>query len=103
MRNIFFYEFLNFRPDGSGAIAFETAKIANVGGAIENKLLAQEARFAFLVYRYTTLDFLAISQFRNIFFILKATIFLLARDIGLPSKPENSSTLGVVLKSVAPV
>ena len=47
MRNIFFYEFLNFRPVITGAIAFETAKIANIGGAIENKHLAQEARFSF--------------------------------------------------------
>ena len=38
-----FYEFLNFRPASTGAIAFETAKIAN--GAKENKHLAQEARF----------------------------------------------------------
>ena len=47
MRNKFFYEFFNFRPASTGAIAFETAKIANIGVAIENKHLAQEARFSF--------------------------------------------------------
>jgi len=47
MRNIFFYEFLNFRPASTGAIAFETAKSADIGGAIENKHLDQEARFSF--------------------------------------------------------
>ena len=47
MRNISFYEFLNFRPVGTGAIAFETAKIAYIAGATENKQLVQEARFSF--------------------------------------------------------
>ena len=42
MRNIIFYEFLNFQPVGSGAIAFETAKIAYIAGATENKQLVQE-------------------------------------------------------------
>ena len=44
MQNILFYEFLNFRPV---SISFETAKIANIGDAIENKHFAQEARFSF--------------------------------------------------------
>ena len=42
MRNIIFYEFLNFQPVGSGAIAFETPKIAYIAGATENKQLVQE-------------------------------------------------------------
>ena len=47
MRNIIFYEFLSFRPAGTGAIAFETAKLAYIAGATENKQLVQEARFSF--------------------------------------------------------
>ena len=47
MRNIIFYEFLNFRPAGTGAIAFETTKLAYIAGATENKQLAQEAQFSF--------------------------------------------------------
>ena len=47
MRNIIFYEFLNFRPVSTGGIAFETAKIAYIAVATENKHLAQEARFSF--------------------------------------------------------
>ena len=35
---------LNFRP---ASISVKTAKIANIGGAIENKHLAQETRFSF--------------------------------------------------------
>ena len=46
MRNIFFYEFLNFRPAGASAIAFETANVAYNAGATENKQLEQEARFS---------------------------------------------------------
>ena len=59
MRNLIFYEFLNFGLVGTGAIAFETAKIAYTAGATENKHFAQDG--------YTTLDFLAISQFRIIY------------------------------------
>ena len=66
MRNRIFYEFLNFRPVGTGAIAFETAKIAYIVGATENKRLVQEGPFSFLIYGYTTLDVLAISHFRII-------------------------------------
>ena len=51
MRNLIFYEFLNFWLVGTGAIAY-------TAGATENKHLAQDG--------YTTLDFLAISQFRII-------------------------------------
>ena len=47
MHNIIFYEFLNFRPVGTGPTAFETAKIAYIAGATENKQLDQEARFYF--------------------------------------------------------
>ena len=47
MRNIIFYEFLNFRPVGTGAMAFETAKIAYIAGATENKRLVQEGPFSF--------------------------------------------------------
>ena len=49
MRNVFFLrlEFLNFLPVGTGPIAFETAKIAYIAGATENKQLVQEARFSF--------------------------------------------------------
>ena len=47
MRNIIFYEFLNFRPAGTGALAFETAKLAYIAGATENKQLALEAQFSF--------------------------------------------------------
>ena len=48
MRNIIFYQFLYFRPVGTRAIAFETAKkIAYIAVATENKHLAQEARFSF--------------------------------------------------------
>ena len=47
MRNIIFYEFLNFRPVGNAAIVFETAKIAYIAGATENKQLVKEARFSF--------------------------------------------------------
>ena len=47
MRNIIFYEFLNSRSVGTGGIAFETAKIAYIAAAIENKQLVQEARFSF--------------------------------------------------------
>ena len=47
MGNIIFYEILNFQPVGSGAMAFETAKIAYIAGATENKQLVQEARFSF--------------------------------------------------------
>ena len=47
MRNIIFYEFLNFRPAGTGAIAFETTKFAYIARATENKQLAQEAQFSF--------------------------------------------------------
>ena len=47
MRNIIFYEFLNFRLAGTGALAFETAKVAYIAGATENKQLVQEARFSF--------------------------------------------------------
>ena len=47
MQNLIFYEFLNFWLVGTGAIAFETANIAYVAGAIENKHLAQDARFSF--------------------------------------------------------
>ena len=48
MRNIIFYEFLNFRPVGTVAtVAFETAKIAYIAVATENKHLTQEARFSF--------------------------------------------------------
>ena len=51
-----------------GAIAFETAKIAYIAVATQNKHLAQELNPSFfLIYRYTTLDFLAISQFRIIY------------------------------------
>ena len=66
MRNRIFYEFLNFRPVGTGAIAFETAKIAYIVGATENKRLVQEGPFSFLIYGYATLDVLAISHFRII-------------------------------------
>ena len=44
MRNIIFYQFLNFR---TGAIAFETAKIAYIAVATQNKHLAQEIRVSF--------------------------------------------------------
>ena len=47
MQNIIFYEFLHFRPAGTGAIAFENAKLAYIAGATENKQLVQEARFSF--------------------------------------------------------
>ena len=47
MRNIIFYEFLNFRPVGTGVIAFETSEIAYIAGATENKQLVQEGRFSF--------------------------------------------------------
>ena len=47
MRNIIFYEFLNFWPVSTGAIAFETAKIAYIAGATENKQLVQQSRFSF--------------------------------------------------------
>ena len=47
MRNISFYEFLNFWPAGASAIAFETAKVAYIARATENKQLVQEARFSF--------------------------------------------------------
>ena len=48
MRNIIFYEFLNFQPVGTGAIvAFETAKITYIAGATENKQLVQEGLFSF--------------------------------------------------------
>ena len=43
MQNIFSYEFLNFWPVGTSAIASETTKIAIIGGNTENKHLAQEA------------------------------------------------------------
>ena len=66
MRKIFFYEFLNFRPAGASAIAFETAKVAYIVGATENKRLVQEGPFSFLIYGYATLDVLAISHFRII-------------------------------------
>jgi len=48
MRNISFYEFLNCRPVGTGAID-ETTKIAHIGGATESKHLAQEALFLILI------------------------------------------------------
>ena len=67
MQNIFSYEFLNFWPVGTSAIASETTKIAIIGGNTENKHLAQEAWFFFLIYRYTTLDFLAVLQFQMIY------------------------------------
>ena len=38
--NIFFYEFLNFRAVSAGAIAVQSAKIANIDRALENKHLA---------------------------------------------------------------
>ena len=47
MRNIMFYEFLYFRPVGTRAIAFETAKIAYIVVNTKNKHLTQEARFSF--------------------------------------------------------
>ena len=47
MRNIIFYEFLNFPPVGTGSIAFETAKIAYIAGTTENKQLIQETLFSF--------------------------------------------------------
>ena len=47
MRNIIFYKFLNFRPAGTGAIAFETAELAYIAGATKNKQLVQEAQFSF--------------------------------------------------------
>ena len=48
MRNIIFYEFLNFQPVGTGAIlALETAKITYIAGATENKQLVQEGLFSF--------------------------------------------------------
>ena len=48
MRNIIIYEFLNIRPVGTGATAFETAKIAYIVVATEkNKHLAKKARFSF--------------------------------------------------------
>ena len=48
MRNIILYEFLNFRPTGTGAIAFETTKLAYIAGATGNKQLDQKAQFSFL-------------------------------------------------------
>ena len=39
----FFYEFLNFRAVSAGAIAFQSAKIANIDRTLEKKHLAQKA------------------------------------------------------------
>ena len=47
MRNIIFLRIFEFRPAGTGAIAFETAKLAYIAGATENKQLALEAQFSF--------------------------------------------------------
>ena len=47
MRNIIFYEFLYFRPVGTSAIAFKTARIAYIVVTTKNKHLTQEARFFF--------------------------------------------------------
>ena len=48
MRNIIFYEFLNFQLVGIGAIvAFDTAKITYIASATENKQLVQEDLFSF--------------------------------------------------------
>ena len=56
MRNITFYEFLNCRPVGTGAIDIETAKIAYIAGVQKTNTSL-------------TLDLLAISQFPCILFI----------------------------------
>ena len=77
MRNIILYEFLNFRPTGTGAIAFETTKLAYIAGATGNKQLDQKAQFSFL---YTDSPLYT-----------------------LPSKHKNRATLRAVQKSVAPV
>ena len=75
MLYIFFYEFLNFRPASTGAIAFETAKIANIGGAIENKHLAQEARFFLFNIQIHHSRFPSYITVPNYLFILTARIF----------------------------
>ena len=89
MRNIIFYEFLNFRPVGTGAImiAFKTAKIAYIAGATENQQLVQEARF-FLNIRIHHSRCPSHITVPNYLFILTARIFFLARVISLPSKPK---------------
>ena len=101
LQNIFFYEVLNFRP---ASISFKTAKIANIGGAIENKHLAQEARFFLFNIQIHHSRFPSHITVPNYLFILTARIFFLARVVkNLFSKHENSSSLRAVLKSAAPV
>ena len=107
MRNISFYECLNFRPAGASAIAFETAKVAYIVGATENKQLVQEARFSFDVRIHHSRCPSHITV-PNYLFFLTARIFCLARVISLPSKHKNRATLRAVYKvwpgaGVAPV